>query len=162
MISQKDFYREVAPMFDRADTYEKFKKIVARKAVPGEVIITVTSDGKETQNTAIEGDYVVQNQTEAKEQYIVSAESFNKKYVLFLEVDSGMNTYNPIGKIQAIELTSEKLDYLSLPDEFKFIAAWGEGMVAKKGDFLCRPIDGNEVYRIARKEFFETYKKQES
>jgi len=30
-------------------------------------------------------------------------------------------------------------------------------MVVKKGDFLVSPLDYSEVYRIAKKEFFETY-----
>ena len=34
-------------------------------------------------------------------------------------------------------------------------------MIVKKGDFLVSPLDYSEVYRIANKEFFETYKQKE-
>ena len=39
------------------------------------------------------------------------------------------------------------------------MANWGEKMVVRKNDYLVSPLDNSEVYRIARKEFFETYKK---
>ena len=31
-------------------------------------------------------------------------------------------------------------------------------MTVKKGDLLVSPLDYSEVYRIANKEFYETYK----
>ena len=31
-------------------------------------------------------------------------------------------------------------------------------MIVKKDDFLVSPLDYSEIYRIANKEFFETYK----
>ena len=31
-------------------------------------------------------------------------------------------------------------------------------MIVKKDDYLVSPMEYNEVYRIANKEFFETYK----
>lgn len=40
------------------------------------------------------------------------------------------------------------------------IAAWGETQPVKVGDFLASPDETySEVYRIARKEFFETYER---
>jgi len=41
---------------------------------------------------------------------------------------------------------------------FYFQADWGSKMVVKEKDFLACPVGGAEVYRIARKEFFETYR----
>lgn len=38
----------------------------------------------------------------------------------------------------------------------KFIASWNEPMLLKDGDMIVTS-DGKEVYRIARKEFGETY-----
>ena len=40
----------------------------------------------------------------------------------------------------------------------EFIAKWGRLMTLKTGDFIVSPLPYlDEVYRIARKEFFETY-----
>jgi hypothetical protein len=49
------------------------------------------------------------------------------------------------------------LKTLGLPDDFHFVATWGEPMRVRAGDFLASPTELNEVYRIARAEFFETY-----
>ena len=58
-------------------------------------------------------------------------------------------------------MTKELLDQVGIDEEYYFIAAWGEEMVTKKDDYLACPLDHSEVYRIARKEFFETYKPDE-
>lgn len=134
--------------------------VLAKKAEGGEVVETVTGDGWETTNEAEPGDYIVQNQTEAGEQYVVPEEDFFKKYELVDEYQpGGFSEYHPIGKIIALELTPKRLERLGLPREFVFSTDWGEDMVAKAGDFLGGPTDFSEVYRLARKEFFETYTK---
>ncbi|EGC37067.1 hypothetical protein DICPUDRAFT_150380 [Dictyostelium purpureum] len=47
--------------------------------------------------------------------------------------------------------------------KFYLIAQWGEKMVFKENDFLVVPINLTpNIYRIANKEFFETYKKQKN
>ncbi|MGI9159164.1 MAG: hypothetical protein ACR2K1_05360, partial [Saprospiraceae bacterium] len=105
------------------------------------------------------GDYIVRNTTEAGEQYLLDAEKFEKKYSPRAQPDAnGWQMYEPNSVIFAIELSPELLQRLQWPPEFHFIARWGEEMIAKTGDFLALPEDGSEVYRIARKEFFETYK----
>ena len=38
------------------------------------------------------------------------------------------------------------------------MAPWGERMVVKSGDYLVAPMNYSEVYRVAEKEFFETYR----
>ena len=38
------------------------------------------------------------------------------------------------------------------------MAPWGEKMIVKVGDYLVSPLNYSEVYRIAEKEFFETYR----
>jgi hypothetical protein len=40
----------------------------------------------------------------------------------------------------------------------EFVAPWGESMIVKPGDYLVTPPEKNEIYRIAQKEFEETYK----
>jgi len=136
----------------------KVKKVLARKARVGEQIDTITSDGIETSNTAKAGDFVIKNQTEAGEMYIVNATSFDNRYELIEAAENNFSLYKAKGKVFALELTSDFLKKMNLSEEFFFLAPWGERMIAKKSDFLVCPPDYSQIYRIARKEFFETYK----
>jgi hypothetical protein len=58
--------------------YAKFTEIKVRKAKPGELIETFTSDGKETQNTANENDFVVTNLGGSGEEYILPADKLRE------------------------------------------------------------------------------------
>jgi len=145
------------------EVYHKKRNVLAKKAKGGERIATITGDGPETTNVAEPGDYIVENQTEARERYVVPGAVFSKKYELTGELKpDDFSEYRSIGKIVALELTPELLEKLGLPLEFHFTAHWGENMVARAGDFMGGPADFSEVYRLARKEFFETYKKYDS
>lgn len=156
--SQEMLLKDLIPYFRKSGkTYKKFRRVYARRAQEGEKIVTVTDDGVETVNTAKKGDFVVKNQTDAEEMYVMSDEKFNDRYRVLTEIEDGFAEYQPIGKIVAVELTPQVLSELNLAAEFEFMAPWGEKMVAKQGDYLVCPSDFNEIYRIARKEFFETY-----
>ncbi len=162
MIRQDYFLSLVLPILKmKGQRYKKFKKILARKALKGEEIITITSDGIETFNRANTGDYIVKNQTEAGELYIVPKSKFEKRYEFLVDKENGFSEYNPSGQIFAIEVNKENLKLLEQPTQFKFIAPWGENMVVKENDFLAVPLDHSEVYRIARQEFFQTYQLDE-
>ncbi len=151
---------KLVPLLQDAPIFEKYKEIFAKEAQGGEVIITITNDGVETQNTAQEGDFIVQNITDAKEQYIMPKDKFTARYTHLEEAEDGFNRYKPIGKIKAILVTKEVINLLEAQEEFYFIAPWGAQMVAKEGDYLVSPLDYSEVYRIAQKEFFETYQEE--
>ena len=77
------------------------------------------------------------------------------------ELGDGFSEYVAKGKIVAVEMSSALLERLGLKQEFQFMAPWDEEMVVKENDFLVSPQDFSEVYRIARKEFFETYEPDE-
>lgn len=157
-FSQSEMLEKFAPLLQREGIlYKKFKKVLAMQAHGGEKIETVTADGKETQNTARAGDFIVKNQTEAGERYVVPKEKFEQKYEWLEKGHGNYDIYLPSGKAIAIELTEEFLKLHELPEIFHFQAAWHQQMVIKKGDFLVAPPDCSEVYRIARQEFFETY-----
>jgi hypothetical protein len=139
----------------------KKQNIWARVAAEGELIMTITSDGLETSNIATEGDMIVKNQTDAKEMYVMKVASFEQRYASSDEALSdseGFQEYIPIGKIWVLLIDYTLLDMLNLSEEFYFEAPWGSSMVCKKDDYLVTPPDFSQVYRIARKEFFETYK----
>ncbi len=138
--------------------YRKCRNILAKRAAGSEKIATITADGLETVNTTKEGDYIIQNQTKAGEQYVLKAEKFERKYELIgPSAQTGWQEYRPTGKIIALELDRQTLQTLGWTDKIEFTARWGETMIAKAGDFLAMPSEGAEIYRIARKEFFETY-----
>lgn len=139
--------------------YHKVVTVQARKAEPGEVIVSITSSGKETENTAEDGDFVIKNhQTESEELYIVTKDEFQDRYVHFRSLYDGVwSVYRSKGQVDAIELTKQVLDSLNLEKHFFIMADWGESQYVSIGDYLVTPVNKNEVYRIGRKEFKQTY-----
>jgi hypothetical protein len=139
----------------------------ARPATPGELVETYTSDGKETQKRAEEDDVVVWNTTEAGEKYIISGKKFRARYTLIgpAEGSPGWSWYKAIGRVKAIRFRYEMLDGMPVDlgkiKVFSFEASWGEQMVLKDGDMIATPLPQmNEIYRIAAKEFAETYEEE--
>ena len=160
MLSQEEVKKIVLPVLEKKGTrYKKTKNVFARKAKKNEQITTATSDGNETIRKAKEGDYIVRNQTEAQEEYIVSPKKFRKRYTYKKRSKGSFNEYEPKGKVIAVEVTKSVLKKFNLSSEFHFEAPWGSKMVVKENDFLVRQLDNDRVYRIARKEFFETYQR---
>ena len=157
-IPQTTLLSRLLPYFEeKGHLFLKKINILAKEALGGEEVQTITSDGLETVNHAKKGDFLVKNKTGAGEIYIVSPDTFHKKYVFLHEAEDGFSEYRSTGKVIALELKASLLAELDLPSPFYFEAPWGEDMIAKEGDFLAMPPDKGQVYRIARKEFFETY-----
>lgn len=157
-FTQQDVQSLFIPLLKkRGRIYKKHQKIYARKAKRRERISTYTSDGKETTNTAKPGDYIVKNQTEAKEEYVLSPQKFRDRYQYIRRSKAGYSEYLPIGKICAMKITKALLEKNKLKKKFYFEASWGSRMVVKENDYLVCPLTYNEIYRIAEKEFFETY-----
>lgn len=162
MYTQNEIKQMVFPLLkSKGKSYRKFKKVLARKAKKIERIATITNDGLETINRAKTGDYIVKNQTDASEEYVMSSGKFKDRYKYKKRSKLGYSEYEPKGRITALEVNKSFLKKFKLDHEFYFEAAWGAKMVAKEKDFLACPLGGDEIYRIARKEFFETYEKEE-
>ncbi len=158
MRTQKEMKQFIFPLLQsKGKTYLKYKKVFARKAKLNEKITTRTSDGKETTNRAKAGDYIIKNQTGAGEEYIIPGNKFKARYIFERRSTGGFSEYKPSGRIQAIEVSRRVLKKFNVKNRFYFLAPWGSKMIVKEKDFLACPIGGDEVYRIARKEFFETY-----
>ena len=158
MLSQADLKERVIPLMKEEGTlYEKQTNVLARRAIAGESVRTITDSGLETVNKAEEGDYIVVNKTTAREAYILKPSAFKEKYSFSKPGEGAFDEYEPKGKIIALELTQERMARLGFADPFYFEAPWKEPMKACAGDFLAAPLDYSEVYRIGRKEFFETY-----
>ena len=122
----------------------------------------------ETTNTAKGDDYVVRNSTGAQELYLLGGEKLHARYTRIhgstYEVtkfpwekpDLGTGVvqtwchYQATGKCRAVKYNGR---------EVQFMASWGEPMALKPGDMLCTPLpQKGEVYRIAAREFSETYR----
>ena len=149
-MNQQQAYDHFYPEINQnGKVYKKYGLIYAYKAKSDEFIETWTQDGLETTNYAKEGDFVVQNlQTEFREKYIVSEAMFFKRYRFFYYSGDGA-VYIPTGKVKAT---------IYFGDDMYFVAKWGRLMVLKYGDYIVTPMPNqDEVYRIARQEFFETY-----
>lgn len=160
MWTQAETLEKIRPLLEQKGVlYQKNKNVYARAAETGERINSYTADGLETTNTANADDFIVRNQTGAAEEYIVPAHKFNQRYVWLREHEAGWMEYQSLGQVVAVELDEAALAALDMPETFHFTAPWGEAMVAKAGDFLVGPPGLAEIYRIARQEFFETYRK---
>ena len=159
MLTQEDMKTRFLPLIrDKGQCYEKFRAILARPAQAGEVIHTITRDGHETTNRAQAGDYVVQNQTGAREEYLLGAEKFQGRYQLIGPAEGAYASYQPTGKIMAIEFDPALAAQVSTAATFEFMASWEAPMTLRVHDYLVSPLDFRSVYRIARHEFFETYR----
>jgi hypothetical protein len=146
IMSQEEAIAKFMPEIEANGTdFEKFTKIKARPAMPGEVVETVTADGKETMNTANEGDFVVSNLGGSGEEYILGGDKLAKRY---REIGNGI--YQATGECRGVTYNGP---------ETSFQASWGQPMILKPGDMIVTPLpQKGEVYRIARQEFESTYK----
>ncbi len=115
-------------------------------------------------NSAGEGDFVVQNMTTSGEYYILTADKIKKRYEESSEQEVpselkelGFKFYKAKGACMALEYTEE----MGQSDEIRFMASWGEEMICQRGDYLVCPVNegsvDNEVYRIEKNAFMETY-----
>lgn len=158
MITQKEMLEHFLPQIEsHGKRYKKKSLIRAKKAERGLVVVTLTSDGVETKNTAEEGDWLVENQTSAYEKYLIKADVFEKKYTLKDSLGNGWGSYRPKGEIYAMNVTESDLAKFGADTKMEFQAPWKESIIVKPGDFLVISLEKSEIYRVAKKEFLETY-----
>lgn len=142
--------------------YRKIKPIQARKAQAGEVITSVTQSGEETTNRAGGNDVVARNSTDAKELYIITIDKFRQRYEGADEPGEDWKDYLPLGKVKALEVNQEVMSLLNIGSVFLIEAPWEADQYCEEGDYLVSPLpDLEEVYRIGRAEFDQTYQQEE-
>jgi uncharacterized protein YndB with AHSA1/START domain len=105
-------------------------------------IVTVTTDGKETENVAQKGDIVMSGPSQ--EQYVIKPEKFAKLY------------QGQIGSPVMPDQTPRMVAQYTGKETVQFTAPWGSQMVLKPGDYLVKDGDAG-YYRIARAEYEQTY-----
>ncbi len=145
VMSQEEAIAKFMPEIESNGTdFEKFTQIKARPARQGEMIETITADGKETMNQAQEGDFVVSNLGGSGEEYILSGDKLAKRYK---EVGNGI--YQATGECRGItysgpetslwEKCIELLDKSSnqLTDLLKTNSRYGlQNLIFRNIDFL--------------------------
>jgi hypothetical protein len=146
---------DVATKFAEAQRAEKvqlYRKAVQariRPAIPSEVVETVIDGVRETVNTAQPGDYVVCG---AKgEHYIIKAETLADRYGAPIGApdEAGYRLYPAQGIFYGFCYDGEP---------FKFVAPWGEEMIANPGDYIgINALGSNEYCRIEKNAFAATY-----
>lgn len=110
---------------------------------PGRMtVVTMTSDGKETQNTAEQNDIIISGPS--GEKYAIKPAKFQKMYV------------GQMGGPVHPEQSPRNVAAYTGDAVVNFMAPWGEIMVLKPGDYLVREDDG-KYYRIAKHEYEMTY-----
>lgn len=138
--------------------YKKYRNVNARPAIDGERVISITADGEETVNFAKADDMVVKNLTQSEEKYIVGKEKFDTLYQEIEKIDGEWKLYRPLGEVCATEISRDVTSRLNVGEEFFVIAPWKSEQLARDGDMFVVPLPAkSEIYRIARKEFDETY-----
>ena len=107
-------------------------------------VVTITSDGKETQNTAAPNDVIMSGPS--RENYVIKAAKFPKLY-------QG-TVGGPVIPEQGPRLVALYTGKMPVT----FTAPWDESMVLKPGDYLVKDGDTG-YYRIAKLEYEQTYNK---
>jgi hypothetical protein len=160
-IKQKDLVKTLKSVLPEAGRdFKKFQIVKARTAKEGEEIVSVVESGRETVNIANKGDYLVENQTGAKELYIVSGATFGQRYTEESKLDEAWSVYKPLGRVKGIEVDRCVLNLFGQQGSFYILAPWGEAQYVEEGDMFVTTLplqDDIEIYRIAHKEFSETY-----
>jgi hypothetical protein len=105
-------------------------------------VVTVTSDGKETQNIAATNDIIMSGPS--KENYVVKAAKFPKLY------------QGTLGGTVVPEQSPRLVALYTGKTPVTFTAPWGESMILKPGDYLVKDGDAG-YYRVAKIEYKQTY-----
>jgi len=139
--------------------YQKYGKVIVRPAEKDETIITTIDGQIETIKTASPTDVVIRNITidSSGETYIIGWDKYQDRYDYAegpsLKIDGlWWKPAVPVGRV---------IGGFYKGEDVHFAAPWGEDMVLKDGDFLASPYpvdDPTDVYRIAKKEFHQTYR----
>jgi hypothetical protein len=136
--------------------FKKRGRFLYRKAIPGETVLTIVSGKLETMKTAGDNEVVIRNieLNSSAESYVIQADKFADRYSpgARLHAIDGLvwSECSAKGEVIAAQYEGETLTFTS---------PWNETMVMSSGDWIARPVGGEEtdVYRIERDTFDQTY-----
>ena len=97
--------------------------------------------------------------TDAREQYIVSGKTMGQRYRPSKALNDDWVEYLPLGEVRAIVVDQSLISRLNKAESFFITASWGSSQRVELGDFLVTPLPSeNEIYRVGKKEFEQTYR----
>jgi hypothetical protein len=137
--------------------YSKKSLTIAKKATPGTLVLTETSDGQRIETIAKPGDWLVENQTATQEHYLVSEATFSKKYKLRQALGEGWGSFESLIQVYALKIQEKDLVTFGDSTRLEFQGPREKTVLIHPGDYLVIPVDQSEAYRITAKEFEETY-----
>lgn len=151
----------IAHFFDlikrKGQRYSKKSLTIAKKATPGTLVLTETSDGQRIETIAKPGDWLVENQTATQEHYLVCQATFTKKYKLRQALGEGWGSFESLIQVYALKVQEKDLAPFGNPTQLEFQGPREKTVLIHPGDYLVIPVDQSEAYRITAKEFEETY-----
>ncbi len=158
-VKQSQLVKDFLPkLLQKGISYKKVKSVEARKAIEGEIVVSITKSGEETTNRAGANDVVARNRTQAGEEYIINMDTFQDRYFVNEEPDELWRVFEPQGKVKALEVTQEVMAFLGVGSLFFIEAPWQADQYCEENDYLVSPLpELKEVYRIGKAEFDETY-----
>ena len=145
---------EMVEMFKEAEDrgqdtrWRKNAVVMARLAVPGELVVTVIDGVEETRRTAGSDDVVVKGPK--GEEYATEGAKFRSRY----ETPDGMG---PDWRKAVATGSCWAYEHAGAP--YSFVAPWGEKMIVESGDRVAMPDKSNpkDLYRIEKGAFELTY-----
>jgi hypothetical protein len=153
MLSPADFRRVADRLGRRPITARKIGYVAARRAERTEKIDTCW-EGRESQNTAQPGDWMVTNLSPQRSvlrdsnghhnTYVIKAENFPRLY----ELTRGHNEFGQIFKAKGT------IEAVFLSGGFDVLAPWGQKQTAAAGYLV---LNGEEVYGNNAQTFKATY-----
>ena len=138
--------------------YQKRGEFLWRLAKGGETVLTIVAGKLETIKTTGDDDVIIRNLTigSSAELYIIGRSKFESRYEIspntFCWIEGVLwNFATAKGKIESFCYRGPTIE---------FIAPWGEKMLCEEGDYIARPLGGdnpNDIYRIEKNTFDLTY-----
>jgi hypothetical protein len=162
-----DRYAQI--IHQKGELYQKEKKVTARVSRGGEEVISITADGIESKEVSAVGDYIVINSTRNRETYIIKPVEFARRYTHLAGDEYSPTQVSEVSAIQATAVNIfhygfHELENLTINPELPIYieAPWNESQTLRINDYLVCPPSKNEVYRVAREEFEQTYSAEAS
>ncbi|NAS11487.1 patatin-like phospholipase family protein [Poritiphilus flavus] len=181
-LEQKELVKNYIKVIENGGKYQKTAAVEAIVAKGGERVVSFveiidekeeaieTAERgtlKEDWSIAEPGEYIVTNGTKRREQYIVTPENFNRKYV-----KTGENSYQPNenAQVYALQISEENIRKFNLKALENLISSpmnpvyiepkWELSQSLYLDDYLVVPVESrDEVYCIKKDSFEDTYSK---
>lgn len=156
----------------KREHYKKRGRFLFRPAVQNETILTIVDGKLESLKKANTEDIILRNIElgSSAETYIIAKGLFEKRYVITEEIHTVDNQKWTIvlakGEIEAFCYSGDLTFHNGNEEQsIQFMAPWNEMMLCNPGDYIARPLEGDnefDIYRIEKDTFSMTYSRKQS